>query len=122
MKDLLDQTHWLKNAQNYEINNTADIAEFVDSIVNRSSLFDGPNLFDYAFGCNRYVKLSELFNADDIEKWEDLLDRARNCDSIAIVKDISCKNIELSFIEDFYVNVFYSELKNANSACYIYQP
>ena len=122
MKDVLDQTHWLKNALNYENDNIADIAEYVDNIVNRSSLFDDPNLFDYAFGCNRFVKLSELFDADNSEKWENLLDRARNCDSIAIVKDISCKNIELSFIENFYMKVFYSELKSVNPACYIYQP
>ena len=121
MKDLLDQAHWLKNAQDNAIDSTADIGEYVDSIVNRSSIFEEPNLFDCAFGCNRYVKLSELFNADNSEKWKYLLDRARNCDSITIVKDISYKNIELSFIENFYLKVFYSELKKANPVCYIYQ-
>lgn len=94
--------------------------EYTDTIDRKSNLFDDYNLLDYTYGTNRYIRLSELFEADSEEKWAAIRRKVRECDSITILNDISIKNMEIDFIADFYLRTFYAALKQENPNCYVF--
>ena len=77
------------------------------------------NLFDYTYGINRYIYLSELFKAHDYSVWYQLLKCVEKCDSITIVNDITLQNDEMSFIIVFYINAFYCQLRKHCPNCYV---
>ena len=94
--------------------------EYTDIIDRKSSLFDDYNLLDYIYGTNRYIRLSELFKADSKEKWDKIRKKARECDSITILDDISIENREIDFIANFYLGTFYAALKAENPNCFVF--
>ncbi len=94
--------------------------EYTDAIDRHSNLFDDYNLLDYTYGSNRYIRLSELFEADSEEKWATIRRKAKECDSITILDDISIENIEIGFIADFYLRTFYAALKQENPNCFVF--
>ena len=77
------------------------------------------NLFDYTYGMNRYINLSELLEANSETQWAVIREKAADCDSITILDDIAFDNEEIAFIVDFYLRVFYSALKKENHNCYV---
>ena len=95
--------------------------EYIETIDQQSNIFEDYNLFDYMYGTNRYIKLSELFEADSKAKWSTIKIKASGCDSITIFNDVLIENEEVRFIDDFYLKVFYLALKNENPNCYVYE-
>ena len=120
MKCILDQSIWFNglNFDNKDYPMETPIP--IDSIDNQSSLFDDYNLFDCVYGTNRYVKLSELLDANTEFKWAIIREKAKHCKSITLVNDLPFQNEELDFIKQFYISVFYSALKKENPNCYVY--
>ena len=122
MKSILEQCLWFEGLDFDKKEYPTETPILTDSIENQSSLFDEYNLFDYVYGTNRYVKLSELLNANTEPKWKIIKEKVRQCKSITIVNDITIQNEELDFIKKFYISVFYSALKKENPNCYVYDP
>ncbi len=122
MKSILEQCLWFEGLDFDKKEYPTETPILTDSIENQSSLFDEYNLFDYVYGTNRYVKLSELLNANIEPKWKIIKEKVRQCKSITIVNDITFQNEELDFIKKFYISVFYSALKKENPNCYVYDP
>ena len=121
MKCILEQSVWFDGIDFNKNDFPVETPVFIESIDNQSSLFDDYNLFDCAYGTNRYVMLSELFDANTETKWAIIKEKASHCKSVTLVSDISFQNPELSFVKQFYISVFYSALKKVNSNCFVYE-
>lgn len=93
MKCMMEQSLWLRDIKT----DNADIPEceicYIDAIKEMSHINDEYNLFDYAYGVNRYILLSELFQMSDEVDWMQLLFRIKRCDSITIVNDFVLRNV-----------------------------
>ncbi len=120
MKSILEQHFWFDGSEFDKKDYPTEKLIHIDSIENQSSFFDEYNLFDFQYGSNRYIKLSELLEADTEPKWAVIKEKARHYNSITLVNDILFQNEELDFIKQFYISVFYSALKKENSDCYVY--
>ena len=120
MQNIMEQETWFEKIQFDKNDYPIQTPSFIDSINFQSSLFDEYNLFDYAYGFNRYIKLSELLEANTKSQWNIIREKVKKTNSITIINDLSIKNEELGFILDFYITTFYSALKNDNPNCYIY--
>ena len=120
MENILEQRFWFDGLVLDKNDYPTETPIPINSIDNQSSMFDDYNLFDCLYGANRYVKLSELFDANTEAKWGDIKEKARHFKSITLVNDIPFQNEELAFIKQFYISVFYSALKKENPTCYVY--
>ena len=119
MKLNMEQSFWFDGISFDKKDYPSCELEYIDTIDWQSNLFDDYNLLDYMYGANRYIRLSELLEANSEEKWALIRSKAAECDSITILDDIMVENAEIEFIADFYLRVFYSALKNENSNCYV---
>lgn len=95
--------------------------EYTDNISNEAHLFDEYSLFDYTYGYNRYICLSELLKADTAEKLTKIDDNADCCDTLTIVDDLCMTNTELDFIGDFYIRTFVQRLSRHCRHCNIFR-
>lgn len=121
MKCMMEQSLWLRDIKT----DNADIPEceicYIDAIKEMSHINDEYNLFDYAYGVNRYILLSELFQMSDEVDWMQLLLRIKRYDSITIVNDFVLQNEELHFAVEFYIKVFFWQLRRNCQKCYVYE-
>lgn len=119
MKSILEQHFWFEGINFGKNDYPVEKPVYIDNIEHQSSLFDDYNLYDVIYGNHRYIKLSELLEANTEQKWNDLKQEVSYCKSITIINDISLCNNELEFIEKFYVESFCAALKNINPNCYV---
>ena len=120
MKCILEQEFWFKGIDFDNNDYPTEPLIPIDCIDNQSGLFEDYNLLDCVYGANRFVKLSELLDANTEAKWAIIKEKSRQCKSITLVNDIPFQNEELDFIKHFYISVFYSALKKENPDCYVY--
>ncbi len=119
MNCIMDQNIWLNDIKTDRNDNPECEVHYIDSIEKMTHISIDYNLFDYTYGINRYIYLSELFKAHDYSVWYQLLKCVEKCDSITIVNDITLQNDEMSFIIVFYINAFYCQLRKHCPNCYI---
>lgn len=116
----MEQSFWFENVCFDKNDFPIDKPEYIDSINNKSSIFDDYNLFDNVYGVNRYIMVSELLETNNVSKWKEIREKIRECDSITIINNLYIDNEELLFISDFYMKTFYAALKKENPKCYAY--
>ena len=92
----------------------------INNLQGRSELSYEYNLFDSKNKIHRYITLTELYKADNKEKWEAVKEKIRKCDSIAIVNDMQVKNKQLAPGIIFNMWAFFAALKNVNPNCFIF--
>lgn len=84
MKHNMEQSFWFEDI-NFDKNDySVEKPVYVDSIDHQSGLFYDYNLFDVIYGNNRYIKLSELFEANTEQEWNALKQKVSQCKSITI--------------------------------------
>lgn len=122
MNCIMNQSDWLKDLQtDYEDMPKCEIY-YVESLNIMSHINSDYNLFDYMYGTKRYIYLSELLEIHDSLEWKRLIDHVEQCDSITIAHDLIVKNNELIFAVNFYIRVFYCQLRKHCPCCYLYVP
>jgi hypothetical protein len=121
MKHNLEQSLWFDDIDLEKNDTPVCNIIYTNSIDDKTHISYDYNLFDCIYGFNRYINLTELFKANEETTWKAIMERIQECDSITIVNDITTDNDELSFITDFYVRVFYSDVKSHCSQCYLYE-
>ena len=106
MKHNMEQSFWFKGIQFDKNDFPVEKPVYIDSIDHQSSLFDDDNFYDVLYGKNRYVRLSELLEANTEQRWNDLKQKVSFCGSVTIVNEFNLHDSELEFIEEFYIDSF----------------
>ena len=120
-KNILEQSVWFEDMTVDKNYYPECELEYTDNISNEAHLFDEYSLFDYTNGYNRYIRLSELLQADTAEKLAKIDESADCCDTLTIIDDLCITNSELDFMDDFYLRTFIQRLSHHCRHCNVYR-
>lgn len=93
--------------------------QYVESLEGFSDILDEYNLFDCMLGKIRTISFQRLHNMLAKNEWEHIFDLASKCDKVILIDDILIKNEEVRSIKEFYLKVYYLNLKKYNNNTYV---
>ncbi len=84
--------------------------------------FDIPfNLFDLPGKYYRYLSFQFLHDQKEKEKWEELFKQVKKLDGVIIVDDINIWNKEVYSMKEFYLKVYYWNIKQYNQNVFVFK-
>jgi len=94
--------------------------ELINDVNSCADINDEYNLFDYSNGVNRTISFQYLHDLVNEDLWQKLFTIVEKVNSVIIIDDIIIKNDEVKCMKDFYLKVYYYNLKKHNNKTYIY--
>ena len=65
------------------------------------------------------ISMSKLIEMTDPESWENLFDETSKVNATYLIDDVAIKNEEVAPFKDFWLKVYYWNLCNHCSTCYV---
>lgn len=95
--------------------------QYINDITFAQEFGEPYNLFDYSNGFYRYISFQELHDTNDENKWRDILSSVSCLDGLILIDDIHVNNDEVKDMKNFYLKVYYWNLKQHNENVYVYK-
>ncbi len=95
--------------------------KYVDNISHAQEYGQPYNLFDVAYGYYRTISFQYLHDCLDKEKWFKIFECIAKLDGVILVDDIIVINDEVREMKEFYLKVYYWNLRQYNQNIYVYR-